>query len=310
MITTKLKPFLLFSLTLLLTLSLDSQSQIITSFSYNTNIIQPGSHEGYATYDINRNSHISDTTWVAENYTVENFYASTYTHVGGANLKVQFSRAIGKNLMLTSGIGINYTEINVQRNIEVTRKLNKTVDFNAPAPLPSVLPNTYNHPCDFFANQWGDIDLMPGHNIRNYSIVIPLDLEYHFKNSGFSVTAGLYLNTPLVSDNLDDIRDFNMEHRGDDVVCTYFRRETIDRSGQHIRNAQLGAKLALQYLFKNGLAINAGYLSDFTDLYVDAEYQASPTWVGSAHSFTPKRLSLGLRYFLVKTSEEERPELF
>lgn len=281
----------------------DSFAQIVTSISFNSNRIESAEYNRSVSYTNQEYHQVEDSLWVVEQYNVTRHYSTVYSHLGGANLRVNFSRPIGKNLWLTTGIGVDYTHFKVLQEFSTEKELLQTANFiNTPAPatnLPSI-PNFYNSPCDFFANYWSDIVLIPGHEIRNYSLLVPLELDYFYKETGLSGSVGLYFHTPFVSDIINDERAIKETAQGDDTICTYYRKETVDRSGRLIRNAQVGGKLGIQYMFLNGLAINASYMQDLTDVYIDLEYQNSPTWEGRGHSFFPQRVSIGARYYFKK----------
>lgn len=294
---------------LLLGLSTNGFSQITRSVSFSTNFITPASYEGYSSSNYIRESYIIDSLWLQETVLRERFYTTHYRHVGAATLSFKFSKAVANNLYVNTGIGMDYAHIDVQRNVIGTETISNPINFTAAPPVPSNFQFLYDSPCDFYTNSWQDVTLEPGYEIRNYSILLPLEIEYFYKTTGLSVALGLYLSSPVASHKLDDRYGTHKREQGGDVYCTWFREETVNRSGRDVRNDQVGGNARLQYTLKNGLAMNAGYMRNFNNFYIDRFEQSnnnSGVLAGNEHSFTMHRFTLGFSYYFKRRLMLER----
>jgi len=272
-------------------------AQIEASIFASSNNMFNDSHESIKGYSYTSLSHIQDSTWVRYRNEVTSVTSYNFTEGHSLSVVLKLSKPIGKNLMLTSGIGFNLGGFKINEayssQVAIVDSVNIIADPPA-ASIPSI--SNFNDNCDTHTNSSWDIGLIPGHSRTNFSLLFPLELEYFFLDSGFSASLGLYFRTPFLALRLDDRVSKSEVLEGNEVVCTWYREEFVDNSGENVRNAIIGGSANLNYTFDGGLGIHLGYLQDFSDFFVDAEYQGDNFRGSGSASLHMRRRSVGIRY--------------
>lgn len=244
------------------------------------------------------NVFINDSTYLRRSIEYRTTRQKKYTPKIAYELNGQFIFSLSNRFSLSTGLGFNYMSFDIASDIVASEFVFTSEDTIRS----SIEESTFFSSCDVYENSIQDLgELKQGIQQDILNLMIPMKLHYHLVPNLINVQLGAYLQTPIYSLQQRERIQFHREMINNQNVCSYEKISEKDTAGNGLRNMQVLCSIDIEYLINAQLSFEIGLRKNFSNTFVDIEFQQTPY---DHEVFKSLALNAGMAYTFSKKEKD------
>lgn len=286
-----MKPTLLTFFLLIVSASFAFSQKIEFHLDGRINKIENASHLDVEEFPSSRSSVLSDSTLEISFGRATRSYRSKYSAKLGFEFGVSADITLNDRLSVTTGLGLAYSEIEVDVEFvdfqfDVFRV--DTISF-----IPST--NGFIIDCDRTINTIGDLREINNRPVLStIDLMIPLGLQYKLLPGKLDLQIGGVLQTPVYADARRERYELVRSFTSSGIVCEYTIEEYQDEFIKRLSFMRVSLQGMIRYHLLKGVRVDVGVRKMLNNSFLPAEFGAA------SYDFRPLNYTFGFSYTLGK----------